>query len=293
MQKQVIVVGAGIVGVATALWLQRGGAAVTLVDRDGPAAGASHGNAGLLAASAVLPNSEPGMIWKAPRMALDRDQPLFLRWSYLPRMAPWLWQFLRRCNARDTGAIAQALAPLVLDSLDQHQALAADTPAARHLHPCDYVYAYRDRVAFDAAQAGWALRRALGVEWSGIDGAALAEWDPFLRRFGFGVRMGGHGRISDPGAYVTDLALEFQAKGGLFVRAEATDVIRENGRVTGLRAGGQTLPCDDLVITTGAWSGPLFRALGLSVPLEVERGYHIELWGASAMPRAPTMVAAG
>ena len=61
MRRRVIVVGAGIVGVSTAIWLQRGGADVTLIDRDGPGAGASQGNAGLLAASAVLPNSEPGL----------------------------------------------------------------------------------------------------------------------------------------------------------------------------------------------------------------------------------------
>ncbi|MCM2561473.1 FAD-binding oxidoreductase [Lutimaribacter sp. EGI FJ00015] len=293
MQKHVIVVGAGIVGVATALWLQRGGAAVTLVDRDGPAAGASQGNAGLLAAAAVLPNSEPGLIRRAPFMALNPDAPLFLRWSYLPFMMHWLAGFARRCTTRETARIAQALAPLVLDSLDQHRALAAGTGAERHLAPCDYIYAYSDRAALEAAAPGWALRRDLGGASDRLEGAALAEYDPLLARFACAMRMGGHGRISDPQAYVTELARHFESQGGRILRAEATGIAREGARVAGLRTGETVLACDDLVLCAGAWSGPLMRDMGLRVPLESERGYHLELWGASTAPRAPTMVAAG
>ncbi len=293
MQKHVIVVGAGIVGVATALWLQRGGAQVTLVDRDGPAAGASAGNAGLLAAAAVLPNSEPGLIWRAPFMAVSRDAPLFLRWSYLPFMARWLLEFARQCNPRDTARIAQALAPLVLDSFDQHRALAQGTGAERHLHPCDYLYAYADHAALKASEPGWEMRGAHGVSCELLDGPALAEYDPLLARFACAMRMGGHGRISDPRAYVLDLAGYFEGQGGRILRVEATGVARDGARVTGLRVGAETHDCDDLVICAGAWSNPLLRDLGLRVPLETERGYHLELWGASAMPRAPTMVAAG
>lgn len=293
MRRRVIVVGAGIVGVATAIWLQRGGADVTLIDRDGPASGASQGNAGLLAASAVLPNSEPGLIWRAPGMALSPDAPLFLRWSYLPWMTRWLAGFARTCTAADTVRLARALAPLVCDTLDQHQALARGTAAERHLHSSDYVYAYADRADFEASAQGWALRRQHGIVWEELEGAALAAHDPALARFGFGVRMGGHGRISDPGAYVRDLASHFTTQGGRLIRAEATGAARQGARITGLRVAGQTLECDDLVIAAGAWSGPLMRDIGLRVPLETERGYHLELWDPSAMPRAPTMVAAG
>ena len=70
-------------------------------------------------------------------------------------------------------------------------------------------------------------------------------------------------------------------------------MVRENGKVTGLRAGGDTLPCDAVVVATGAWSGPLTRKLGLNVPLESERGYHLEFWDPSFMPRSPVMVASG
>ena len=90
----VVVIGAGIVGVSTAIWLRRFGADVTLVDRDAPGQGASFGNAGVLAACAVVPSVVPSTIPSVPRMLLDQDAPLFLRWSYLPRLAPWLLRLL-------------------------------------------------------------------------------------------------------------------------------------------------------------------------------------------------------
>ncbi|MEE4117771.1 MAG: FAD-dependent oxidoreductase [Paracoccaceae bacterium] len=296
--RHVAVIGAGIVGVATALELARGGTRVTLVDRDGPAAGASRGNGGVLAASAVVPVTVPGLIRAAPRLLASRDGPLFLRWRYLPRLAPWLARYLSHANATDAARTARALAPLTVDSLDQHRALAAGTPAERYVVPSDYLYLYRNAAAFRADSFGWALRREAGFDWDEMGREELAAYDPMLARAaGFGVRLGGHGRISDPGAYVEALAAEAERRGATILRAEVDAIVAEAGRVSGLRlrtqAGAETLFCDAAVVTTGAWSGPLARRLGLDVPLETERGYHLELVAPSAMPRATLMVSAG
>ena len=98
MQPNVVIIGAGIVGVSTAIWLQRAGVNAILVDRGGPASGTSYGNAGVLAAAAVVPVTVPGLVAKAPGMLLDKNQPLFLNWSYLPRLLPWLPRYLSHCN---------------------------------------------------------------------------------------------------------------------------------------------------------------------------------------------------
>ena len=87
--KTVIVAGAGIVGVSTAIWLQRFGYQVKLIDRAGPASGTSYGNAGVLASGSVIPVTTPGLISKSPRMLLDPNKPLFLKYSYLPRLVPF------------------------------------------------------------------------------------------------------------------------------------------------------------------------------------------------------------
>jgi D-amino-acid dehydrogenase len=290
----VVVIGAGIVGVATALWLQRQGARVTLVDRADPGEAASYGNGGVLARSSVVPVNVPGIARAAPRMMLDRNGPLFLQRRHLPRMAPWLASYLRHATPTQAGHVAGALAPLLLDSLAEHQTLSAGTGAEHHVVPSDYIYLYPTSAAFARDRFGWELRRRNGIAWEEIAGRkAVAALDPSLApAFDFAVRLADHGRIADPGAYVAALAGHVVRCGGRLVRAEAEGVVVDGGRVAGVRAGGETLACDAAVVTAGAWSGPLARSLGVRVPLESERGYHLELWEPSAMPRLPAMLAA-
>ena len=293
-RKRVAVIGAGIVGVSTAVWLQRDGHEVTLVDRAGPGEGASFGNGGILASGSVIPVTVPGIVAKAPRMLFDPREPLFLKWSYLPRLLPWLLRYLRHANRDDTRRIAKALFSIVGDSLADHQALAAGTGAEQFVIPCDYVILYKDRTAFERDVFSWSIRRVHGFEWEEMERDALHVYDPaFSSEIGFAARMPNHGRISDPARYVRELAKHVEARGGRILQSEVTDIVRTNGMVAGVRAGGETLPCDAAVVATGAWSGPLSKALGVDVPLESERGYHLELWEPSAMPRSPVMVSSG
>ncbi|MBM7067125.1 FAD-binding oxidoreductase [Actibacterium sp. 188UL27-1] len=292
--RTVAIIGAGIVGVSTAIWLLRDGFDVVLIDRAGPAGGASYGNGGVLAACSVVPVTAPGLLRKAPGMLLDPAAPLFVKWGYLPRLMPWLLRYLRHANARDATRIARALAPVIGDSLADHQALAAGTGADRFVVPSDYLFVYRDRAHFAGDAFAMGVRRNLGFVWDALEGADFAAYDPaFATELGFAARFGGHGRITDPGGYVRALADHAVGQGARLIRAEVTDVVRSGERVTGLRAGGAVIPCDDVVLATGAWSKPLAAKLGVNVPLESERGYHLDLWGASVLPRSPVMVAAG
>ena len=290
----VAVVGAGIVGVSTAIWLQRDGHDVVLIDRGEPGEGTSYGNGGVLASCSIVPVTVPGLMRKAPRMLFDRNQPLFLKWSYLPKLAPWLRRYLSHCTPQDARRIADALMPIVGDSLADHQALSRGTGAEKWLKPSDYTFIYENRAHFDGDSFGWSIRRDHGFHWDEIEGTALRDYEPALApQLGFAARLTGHGAITDPGGYVKDLAKHFVANGGRVVKGAVTDFAREGGRVTGLRVGGETFPCSAAVITTGVWSKSLCRKLGLDVPLESERGYHIELWEPNVLPRVPLMVAAG
>ena len=293
-RRHVAVIGAGIVGVSTAIWLLRDGHRVTLIDRKGPAEGTSHGNGGVLACCSIVPVTVPGLLRKAPRMLFDPNQPLFLRWSYLPKLAPWLMRYLRQANAEAVRRRAAALAPIIGDSLADHQALAHGTGAEKWITPCDYIYVYRDRAHYEADAFGWSIRKAHGFEWDELEGTAWQAHEPaFGPDLRFGARFGNHGRITDPGRYVKDLAAHAQSLGAALRIGEVTDIAREGDRTTGVRIGGETLDCDDVVLATGVWSGPLARKLGIDVPIESERGYHLELWEPSIMPRNAVMVASG
>ncbi len=292
--KNIAIIGAGIVGVATALWLQRAGHDVTIIDRAGPAGGTSYGNAGLLASAATVPVPVPGLWTRAPRMLLDPREPLFLKWGYLPRLAPWLLRYLGHATAAGVRHRAAAQLPLIGDSLADHQALSGGTEAEPYVIPCDYIYGYPDHAAYQADAFTWQVRRENGFTWDVLDAEEFRDYDPtYQGAIGCAVRLPGHGRISDPGVYVKALAAQAEGQGARLLTSSVEKILVENGRLTGLRVGGETLDFDAVVVAGGAWSASLVAPLGLKVPMETERGYHIELWEPSVMPRAPVMVAAG
>ena len=290
----VIVVGAGMVGIAAAMRMQEYGHQVTLIDRAGPAGGTSFGNAGILASSSVIPVTTPGIMRKAPKMLFDPLQPLFLRWRYLPKLMPWLIPYLRHANMADTQRIAEALNPIIGQSLQDHQALAAGTQAERWIRPCDYTYIFKDRSGFEADKAMWDLRKALGHEWIEYENEAFTAYDPFMAdSHRFAMAMQNHGMILSPGDYIADLVKVFEERGGRMITADVDAINHENGHVTGIKTGGEALPADRVILAMGAWSGTLAKQLGISIPLEAERGYHIELWHPNAKPKTPLMVVAG
>lgn len=294
MSRHVAVIGAGIVGVSSAIWLRRMGAEVTLIDRAGPASGTSHGNAGVLAACSVVPVTGPGLIARAPRMLLDANYPLFLRWGYLPRLLPWLRRYLSHANDADTLRIADGLGPIVADSVAQHIALCRDLGLEDWVRHSDYVHAYRSRADFNADAYGWALRALAGFAPQMIEGGAVQEYEPSLDK---GIQclavLKDHGFIRDPGGYVTALATAFEAKGGKIIKAEVKDFDLSGGTVTGTFTSEGRIACDDVLLATGVWSKPMMARLGLNIPLESERGYHIIFENATGGPQRPVMVASG
>ena len=290
----VAIVGAGIVGVSTAVWLQREGCKVILIDRAGPGEGTSYGNGGVLASCSVVPVTVPGLIRKAPGMILDRNSPLFLRWSYLPKLFPWLVRYLLHTRARETRRIAAALEEIVGDSLDQHLAIANGTGAEKWIVPSDYLFLYRDRDHYRGDAFGWQVRRDLGFSWEEMDAAAFRHYDPaFSDEQGFAARCPDHGHIADPGQYVKDLASHVVDNGGRLLTANVSGFSRKGGAVNAVICDGEPVACDAAVLTAGVWSKSLAAGIGVDVPMETERGYHVELIEPNIVPRAPVMIAAG
>lgn len=293
-QHDVVIIGAGIVGISAAIWLQRQGHKVAIVDREGPAAGASFGNAGILASIAIVPVPTPGILKKAPKMLLDPNQPLFLRWSYLPKLLPFLTRYLKHANQKSVDRISTALTDLLHDCPEQHLALAKGTGAEKYVSCEDYFFGYENEAAFEADKYVWDLRRKNGYDFKTKSAAELADYDPNLKgRFGFGVQCFNHGRIFDPGAYVEAMAENFIENGGKIIKATLLDFDISQGKCNFIKTDQGRIVADKFILTAGAWSSAWNKALGISVPMEAERGYHIEFINPSIKLRSPIMVASG
>lgn len=291
--KHIVVVGAGIVGIGSAIWLLRDGHRVTIVDAKGPAEGTSYGNAGILANSSIVPVTSPGLLKKAPAMLFSPSGPLFLKWRYLPKLLPWLHRYLSHCSVEEVERISAALMPIIGDSVDQHLAIARDTPAERFIEPVDYTYAYADREAYLRDALAWRIRREHGFEANELDAAALRLAEPNLgddQRYG--VQLPGHAWIRDPGAYVKALCAHAQSQGAALQICAVEDFEFEHGQLRSVVTDSGRIDCDQVVIATGAWSGALCEKLGVNVALESERGYHLELFDVDGGPSVPIALAA-
>jgi len=293
-KNPIVVIGAGIVGVSAALWLQRDGHKVVLVDKDGPAEGTSHGNGGVLASCAVVPVNSPGLIKSAPGMILNPSSPLFLKWSYLPKMIPWLMRYLSRANKTDAESTARALTNILSDSVEQHQSLAQGTPADKWLKPSDYLFVYDSREKFEKEAFTWSLRKKMGYKWREMDTAEFEAYEPaFKGGNNFAIRLTDHGHISDPGKYVKTLARHFENQGGTIEIAEVLDFDISNNAITAVKTSKGLIKCSKMVLAAGVWSGKLAEKLDFKASMETERGYHIELVNPSVILRAPMMLASG
>jgi len=293
----VVVIGAGIVGAATAVELLRDGHRVTIVEPGTPGGeqAASFGNGAWLSPSSVLPVSAPGLWRRVPKWLADPLGPLALHWSYLPTVLPWLRRFLVAGSTEaKVRRIAGAMRPLVEGSPERHLRLAEEAGVAHLIHRNGLLYIFPTRADFEAEALAWQIRRENNVGWIELDANELRQREPALdRRYNFGVLVEAGGHCSDPGAYVAALVAHAVSLGAELRQTRATgfDVAARRLRAVVTDAG--PIACDRAVIAAGAWSRVLARTLGDRVQLETERGYHVIIRDPEAYPRTPIMPSDG
>ena len=275
----VVIVGAGVVGACCATYLQQQGARVTLIDRQRPGeeGAASFGNAGSLSPASVVPTPAPGMLAKVPGWLLREDGPLTIRWSYLPRLLPWLIRFIRAGgDAEHQRRAAEALAVLHAPTFELHSRLARDAGVPELVAPVEYLHVYGSEQSYAGAEREWTMRRRHGVDFEVLGPGELHEAEPDLApHYVKGVRIEGQGRTLDPGRLVRGCVDRVVANGGALRITEATGFEADATRVRAVRTGSGKVEGDAFVLSAGAFSRGLTDRLGLGLPLDTERGYHV------------------
>ncbi|MBY3094468.1 FAD-binding oxidoreductase [Rhizobium laguerreae] len=280
-RRHVAVVGAGLVGLCTALWLQRMGHRVMIIDPAPPLGDASYrqacsyGNACTFAPHGVVPVATPGVIWRVPGMLLNPLGPLAIVWRYLPQLVPWLRAFLASSTKAEVERIAGTLAALLSHADAAWQPLVTQAGAEGLKRHDGCLYLYKSEAQFRAADAENALRERHGVAMDQLDRADIQGMEPNLAPlYHKGVLFRDAYVFSSPRQLAFALAEAVINGGGEIVRAEVSAIEPRYNSIR-LRIGDKQIPADQAVVAAGAHSRKLTASIGDRVLLDTERGYHV------------------
>jgi D-amino-acid dehydrogenase len=276
MRADVIVLGAGIVGVSVAVHLQKRGRAVLLVDRRPPGEGASFGNAGLIQREGVSPYPFPrdlGSLW---RYALNKTADAYYHPSALPKLLPFLFQYWRHSGPKRHAEIVKLYAPLIERCVLEHEALAREAGATQLLRPNGWMKVFRSQAALEKRLAeAETTKRAFDVGYAALGPGELAAKEPhLLGKFAGALHFTDPVAVSDPHALTLAYVELFERLGGAMAVGDAATLDGESGgwRVTTARGRAEAR---EVVVALGAWADVVTTRLGYRLPLAVKRGYHM------------------
>ncbi|MGF7159422.1 D-amino-acid dehydrogenase [Rhodoligotrophos appendicifer] len=280
--REVAVVGAGLVGLCSALWLQRLGHSVTLIDSEPPLPGSSYenatsfGNACTVAPHAVIPVATPGIGRRVPAMLANPEGPLAIMWPYLPRLAPWLRGFLASSTPDEMERIGGILRGL-LDLADAgYQPLYEDARVNHLLRHAGCLYLFKTEAEHAAAREDTIFRERHGVRMDHLDSNAIRDLEPNLAPlYHRGLLFRDAYTFDTPKAVAFAFAQAFLGHGGTIVagRVRALSPTPQGIRIA--LEGADDHLAERAVIAAGSWSRPLAKSIGDDVLLDTERGYHV------------------
>ncbi|MGY6270417.1 NAD(P)/FAD-dependent oxidoreductase [Achromobacter denitrificans] len=281
MGKQVIVLGAGIVGVCCALELLRRGMSVTLVDRREPGNETSLGNAGVIARSSLLPFNHPGLWAQLPRLLRNDTVQFRYRWSYLASNLGWATRFLLNARPSVFRETVAALDGLIRSSTPEHLRLLGEAGAAHRLRDTGWMLLYRSEQAWRGAELARRTYAQYQVPAQALNAGELAELEPALSPiFPRALWIQGSYSVDDPHEVTAAYAGLFRRRGGAFAQLAAGSIRRDGQRWTVLgEHDSASLSADRLVVALGPWSKGLLKTAGIDLPLAFERGYHMHYSG--------------
>ncbi len=283
--RSIAVVGAGIVGAATALALAADGHAVTVIDRGDVGAATSFGNAGGIVGGAVMPTATPSLVRALPSYLFDRHGAAVLRPAYALQALPWLLRFIAAARPARVASIASALQPLVSHAVQAHHTLAGLSGARDLIRPVGWLKAYSSSAAFAKTAFERELMTHHGVNFLVLSARELADLEPSLNpdAYSCGLFQPDAGFVNHPIGLVQAYFKGAVQRGARFVQQNVQEIKPLNEGGVSVRTEQATHRFDSVVIATGAWSKQFAAQLGDHVSLDTERGYHLS-WGMTDGP---------
>lgn len=276
MAADIIVLGAGIIGVSTALQLARRGRQVVLLDRRGAGEETSFGNAGLIQREGVVPYGFPRKLDILLKYGLNNRIDAHYHLSALPAVAPFLAQYWWHSQPQRHAAIARQYSPLIEHSLSEHAELIAEANAGHLIRKDGWIEAYRSGAMRDADFAEAAtLAREYGISYQEISKTELEATEPHLSHdFVGALRWEDPWSVLDPHALTMAYVALFEKLGGSFVRGDAATLTQTpTGWI--VKTGDGSIEAREAVVALGPWSDIVTRKLGYRFPFGVKRGYHM------------------
>ncbi|ACL59137.1 NAD(P)/FAD-dependent oxidoreductase [Methylobacterium nodulans] len=276
--RSALVIGAGAVGLSAAVQLGRRGLQVTVLDEAQPGGGASHGNSGMLVADTAMPTSLPGMIRKVPRWLSDPLGPLTIRAAYLPKAMPWLWRYLKAGTRRQVFYASAALRELNRRTFSGWADLIGPAEMARLVRQDGQIYLWEGLKTAPPPGIEDEIRAMFGIQSEIIGPDQIRQFYPGIARTAtHGLLIRGNGHTVDPGGLTRALAERFVAEGGELAHERVLKLWPRDGGGWSAMTNLTNHTADLVVVAAGAWSTRLLAPLGIAIPLETERGYHVML----------------
>ncbi len=268
------VVGAGIQGVCTALFLQKKGYQVILFDRDLPINSASYGNAGHFSPYASVPLNRTDIVSDVPTMLLSSRGPLAIKWNYVPKMIPWFLKFLLNCRQERMMHTAKNMHQILDQSLPAFDELFEEINLEGLVENKGILYVWTDK-NLKSRELENKIRKELGVKQQLVNPKEIHDLEPNLKPFYHGGVYYDYARHArNPRKILTKLLENFINKGGKFLKLNIQDINFDEDKPV-IRSETQRFIFDKLVIACGAFSKKLTDKLHEQIPLDTERGYHV------------------
>lgn len=288
--SDVLVLGGGVVGLASAVQLLRAGRSVTVLERGRAGGATSRGNCGTITPSHATPLAMPGMVAKAIKYLLQPDAPFRVAPRLDPALFGWLLHFARRCNWRRFEQITRVKGPLLVRARQRLADLVREEALDCGFEELGTLYCFRDERAF--AQSAW-LPRALatvGIEIRTLDGAAARALEPAINDSIVAAYHNPGDAHLRPDRYVAELARRVRELGGNLIEdAAVTDFIGDGDRIAAVIAAGERHAAQDVVFALGAWSPALAARIGVDLPIQPGKGYSITYERPGRAPRIPVV----